>query len=434
MNSVLIIKLIQCVQVHPWKGKPDLLTDHLYKAQRGEQAFCRQIQSLGKCKGAPLEQLNIPSWKRPTRIIESNSWLHRAPPKIQTLCLRALSKCFLVLQHSGPCPASSGAEPFPNPRLTYRAASGRPPTWQGTTWLCSYCLVEAMLLKSWSMCKKCRQTGKRLPFCFVNVAWETDFPTPLPIYRMGRAKTGSSQKCLHVRTSFKLRHKKKLKLRCLNQKGLLFLSQRSWLSPQGSHSPHPPGQDKKERSEALAERKEEKDLLDFSDEEQTKCFPCISSVESKASNSSHHPKPVLLQPCPLPRLPLLLLHLTQDPCLQRAQHNRSFPRTQRYKSSSGPPHLIPCSGHAGSSHAGATWRAAPSCPNGTCSSHRAHAGDGTAPQGGTHCRQRGQQHQLQVPKLRAHRQFWKDVWVIHLCSQVYLSIYLFISSGDKMFE
>ena len=92
------------------------------------------------------------------------------------------------------------------------------------------------------------------------------------------------------------------------------------------------------------------------------------------------PKPVLLQPCQsllqqhrgrcaslwlppcchqaaaTPRLPLLLLHLTQDPNLQPAQHSRSFPGTHRQQSgsSSGPPDPIPCSGHAGSSHAGAT--------------------------------------------------------------------------------
>ena len=38
------------------------------------------------------ESQNILSWKGPTKIIESNSWLHTGPPKIQTLCLRALSK------------------------------------------------------------------------------------------------------------------------------------------------------------------------------------------------------------------------------------------------------------------------------------------------------------------------------------------------------
>jgi len=33
------------------------------------------------------------SWKEPTGIIESNSWLHTGPPKNQSLCL--LSKCSL---------------------------------------------------------------------------------------------------------------------------------------------------------------------------------------------------------------------------------------------------------------------------------------------------------------------------------------------------
>jgi len=38
---------------------------------------------------------NIPSWKGPTRTIESNSWLYTGQIKTQTLCLRVLSQWFL---------------------------------------------------------------------------------------------------------------------------------------------------------------------------------------------------------------------------------------------------------------------------------------------------------------------------------------------------
>ena len=38
---------------------------------------------------------NTLTWKEPMRIIVSNSWVHMAPPKIQTYCLRALSECLL---------------------------------------------------------------------------------------------------------------------------------------------------------------------------------------------------------------------------------------------------------------------------------------------------------------------------------------------------
>lgn len=42
-----------------------------------------------------IESQNIPSWRGPTRIIESSSWFHIGPPKNWTVCLRALSRCFL---------------------------------------------------------------------------------------------------------------------------------------------------------------------------------------------------------------------------------------------------------------------------------------------------------------------------------------------------
>ena len=42
-----------------------------------------------------IESQNILTWKRPTRITESNSWLHTGPLRIQILCPQALSKLSL---------------------------------------------------------------------------------------------------------------------------------------------------------------------------------------------------------------------------------------------------------------------------------------------------------------------------------------------------
>lgn len=42
-----------------------------------------------------MESQNILSWKALTRITETNFWLHARPPKIQTIFLRTLFKCFL---------------------------------------------------------------------------------------------------------------------------------------------------------------------------------------------------------------------------------------------------------------------------------------------------------------------------------------------------
>jgi len=58
--------------------------------------------------------------------MESNSWLHTAPPKNQTLCLRTLPRhslnsstlgCAHSPGHSVPCPPPSGADPVPHPQL-----------------------------------------------------------------------------------------------------------------------------------------------------------------------------------------------------------------------------------------------------------------------------------------------------------------------------
>ena len=45
-------------------------------------------------------------------ITEYNSWLHAAPPKIQTLCLRAVSKCSLNSSSLGPWPGSMPTTPW----------------------------------------------------------------------------------------------------------------------------------------------------------------------------------------------------------------------------------------------------------------------------------------------------------------------------------
>lgn len=95
----------------------------------------------------------------------------------------------------------------------------------------------------------------------------------------GRVKTGLPQKCLYVKTLVKLRSEK-LKLSHLNLKKL----------PESSDSPssHPPGQDEQGTilDAALAQIKKEKDPPASSDEEETKCFPHVSSEENKARISS----------------------------------------------------------------------------------------------------------------------------------------------------
>ena len=49
------------------------------------------------------EPQNIPSWEGPRRIMESEPWPHTAPPKNQTMCWTASSRCIpavhLSLQH-----------------------------------------------------------------------------------------------------------------------------------------------------------------------------------------------------------------------------------------------------------------------------------------------------------------------------------------------
>ena len=73
------------------------------------------------------ELQNNLSWKGPVRIIEPNSWLHTALPKILTQCLKAQSKHSLNSISSVPWPLSWAAcsmpttllwKPFPNTHLT----------------------------------------------------------------------------------------------------------------------------------------------------------------------------------------------------------------------------------------------------------------------------------------------------------------------------
>ena len=61
-----------------------------------------------KC-GKVIKSQNTLSWKGPPRIIESIPWLHTAPPKNQTLCLRALYKCSLTSGRLGAMPTALGS-------------------------------------------------------------------------------------------------------------------------------------------------------------------------------------------------------------------------------------------------------------------------------------------------------------------------------------
>ena len=69
-----------------------------------------------------------PSLDGRTKIIKSNSWLHTGLPKIQTLCLRMLSKCFL---NSGRVSAMTTAlrSLFQGPNTLWLRTSLKYPTW-----------------------------------------------------------------------------------------------------------------------------------------------------------------------------------------------------------------------------------------------------------------------------------------------------------------
>jgi len=75
---------------------------------------------LGICQYIESESQNILSWKGPARITESSSWLHKEPPKNQTLWLRVLPRFFLNSSSLGPChcpgePVPGPDHPYPNP-------------------------------------------------------------------------------------------------------------------------------------------------------------------------------------------------------------------------------------------------------------------------------------------------------------------------------
>lgn len=90
----------------------------------------------------------------------SIKWKHGNQTKEKRGCtspIYAISKTYLVSFLVGPT-----------------EQSGRLLTWQSIACAHSYWLAEAALLKSQSDCKKWWQTGKRLLFAFVSLAWKTD--------------------------------------------------------------------------------------------------------------------------------------------------------------------------------------------------------------------------------------------------------------------
>lgn len=64
-----------------------------------------------------MESQSIPSEKRPPRTIRFKSLPYTGPPKIQTIFLRALSKCSLNSGSLGPCPLPTGEEPTPDTQI-----------------------------------------------------------------------------------------------------------------------------------------------------------------------------------------------------------------------------------------------------------------------------------------------------------------------------
>lgn len=64
-----------------------------------------QVSGIRKCPSSLFHTVFEPqttvSWKKPTTTTEFRSWLHTAPPRTQTLCLRAVSKCSLSSSRVG---------------------------------------------------------------------------------------------------------------------------------------------------------------------------------------------------------------------------------------------------------------------------------------------------------------------------------------------
>lgn len=86
-------------------------------------SYLYKLDSVENLSRAFTKSWNIWSWKGLAKEIKSKLCFHTAPTKIQTLCLRELSKCSLIFSSSGlcplpwepaPCPTPPDAEPFPN--------------------------------------------------------------------------------------------------------------------------------------------------------------------------------------------------------------------------------------------------------------------------------------------------------------------------------
>lgn len=70
-------------------------------ASSPSERIAKTMGGVGSSQHQQTEPWNIPSWKRPIKNIKPNSWLHAGPAKIQTLCLRVVSRCSLNTSSSG---------------------------------------------------------------------------------------------------------------------------------------------------------------------------------------------------------------------------------------------------------------------------------------------------------------------------------------------
>ena len=84
-------------------------------ASSPSERIAKTMGGVGSSQHQQTEPWNIPSWKRPIKNIEPNSWLHAGPAKIQTLCLRPCVQMLFEHQQLGPCPLPWGAVPYPPP-------------------------------------------------------------------------------------------------------------------------------------------------------------------------------------------------------------------------------------------------------------------------------------------------------------------------------
>ena len=166
---------------------------------------------------------------------------------------------------------------------------------------------------------------------------------------------------------------------------------------------------------------------------QTSAAPALPDPAAAAQRETPPwPPPCCCRAAARPHLPLLLLHLTRDPGLQLAHCMRNFLSTDRHQSSRlrglSLPHPMTMLTAAMLMPAHGQPHPAPVAPT-AFTGHM--QGMGWHPSVRPNCRQWGLQHQLQVHKLRAHRQFWKGVGLIivlhsHVLLFICLFIYLFI--------